>query len=78
MIISFQDSPSLARETGCRVSPPRSPEGAAITGEPFAFEREVDDDGVADVERLQESIGSEPSSICGPSTDETDTTGPQA
>lgn len=55
MIISFPDSPSLAPETGCRVSPLQSQEGAAFAGESFTFEREVDDDGdgVADVVRLQ-------------------------
>ena len=36
-----------------------------ITGEPFTFEREVDGDGVVDVVRLRESIGSGASSTWG-------------
>ncbi len=65
MLLTLQGSPGMASESGCRVAPLHAPEGAAFTGESYTFEREVDGDGVADVVRLEKSIGSGSSLIWG-------------
>lgn len=62
---AVQGGPGFASDMGCRVSLLQSSVGAASSGEPFTFERDVDGDGVADVVRLEKTIGTESSLIWG-------------